>query len=127
MRDDTTTPWSYVLPGALAVMLGVLAADLVRLAVVAAVAKQAMSDFNEQMKEVTRTLPTAAPIYQGNHSSSDDQQVIDTVPRLPGLTTANQQGLREACIAGTVSLRETNGWSQDMSDGMPKRCVAISR
>jgi hypothetical protein len=126
---DECTPWSFVFPIALAVMPGVLSADLVRLTVAGIMARAAMDQLNESLRKqttpghlparpnMTEALPQEEPIQYGPDAF---------FPELPGLLNATKNKLDRACIGGTVSVREKNGWSQDMSSGMPKRCVATS-
>lgn len=123
------TPWSFVLPMALAVMLGVLAADLVRLSIVAMIAKSAVEQLNDELKK--QTTPGHLPA-RPNATQSDPEPGVKYmpgafVPRLPGLLEANRQGLDRACIGGTISVRESNGWSQELSGGYPQKCVATTR
>jgi len=120
-REDYT-PWSFVLPIALGVMLGVLAADVVRLMVAGMMARAALQEISQNSggpaprPEPFEQLPQEQPA----------QSTPDPVPALPGLLQANHEHLPRACIGGTVSLRETNGWSQDTSTGSPQACTATS-
>lgn len=124
---DEYTPWSFVLPMTLAVALGILASDLVKLGVGMIVAKAAIESFNENVRRQTTPghLPARSntpeiepPIKYGPDAFSDE---------LPGLLEANRRRLDRACIGGTVSIRQPNGWSQDLSEGSPKRCLATSQ
>ena len=126
---DDYTPWSFVVPMALAVMLGVLAADVVRLAVVAMAAKSALEQINDDLKK--QTTPGHLPA-RPNATQSDPEPEMKYMPgafdpRLPGLLEANRQDLDRACIGGTISVRESNGWSQELSGGYPQKCVATTR
>lgn len=126
---DDYTPWSFVLPMALAVMLGVLAADLVRLSVAAMIAKSAIEQLNEDLKK--QTTPGHLPA-RPNAIQSDPEPAVKYMPgafdpRLPGLLEAKRQGLNRACIGGTISVRELNGWSQELEGGHPQKCVATTR
>ena len=123
------TPWSFVLPMAIAVMLGVLAADLVRVAVAAMFVRAAVEQLDDELKK--QTTPGHLPA-RPNAVQSDPEPEAKYLPgafdpRLPGLLEAKRQGLDRACIGGTVSVRETNGWSQELSGGSPQRCIATSR
>lgn len=126
-RDDYT-PWSFVVPIALAVMIGVLAADLVRLMVAAAMAKKAMAELNESLRH--QTTPGHLPARQASAASAAvpvySYETRSSVARLPGLLRANKEGIDKACIGGTISNRESNGWSQDISSGRPEPCIATS-
>lgn len=125
--QDDYTPWSFVAPIALAVMLGVLAADLVRISVAAMMAKAAIEKFQSDLRQTT---PGHLPARQSAVEVAEPQvryQPRATLPRLPGLLEANRNGLDRACLGGTVSLRVSNGWSQDLSRGTPEKCIATSR
>lgn len=50
----------------------------------------------------------------------------DGIRRLKGPTGARQNGEAEACISGTVALRATNGWEQQIDEQQPQPCVATS-
>ena len=56
-QGNDYTPWSFVIPVALAVMLGVLAADFVKMLVLAAMAKAAIAEVtnrsNDRRRQVT--------------------------------------------------------------------------
>ena len=52
-QRDEYTPWSLVIPGALAVMLGVLAADVIKLGVGVMMAKAAIESLNENIRKQT--------------------------------------------------------------------------
>lgn len=126
-RDDYT-PWSFVIPIALAVMIGVLAADLVRLMVATALAKKAIAELNESLRH--QTTPGHLPARQGSAASAAtpvySYETRSSVARLPGLLRANKEGIDQACIGGTISNRESNGWSQDLALGRPQVCIATS-
>lgn len=124
--QDDYTPWSFVLPMAFAVMLGVLAADLVRLSVAAMMAKAAVEQLQAELRQTTPGHLPARPNAVEDQTPRVRYESGASIPQLPGLLEANRQGLDRACIGGTVSLRESNGWSQEMSSGMPEKCVATS-
>lgn len=125
--ESNSTPWSYVLPGALAVMLGVLAADAIRLIIVSVIAKVAIADLATQIKDARAQapLPLSSAASQEGVAPEAPSDSLGT-PGLPGPMTAKRYRLIRSCIAGTISLHEENGWSQDLSDGSPKACVANS-
>lgn len=129
-QRDEYTPWSLVMPVALAVMLGILAADVIKLGVGMMMAKAAIESFNESMRKQTTSghLP-ARPTATA--ASTENAPTITYgpdafSPELPGPMTAKKDQLAQACIGGKVTLRRRNGWSQDMSTGMPQRCIATS-
>jgi len=128
-QREEYTPWSLVVPGALAVMLGVLAADVIKLGVGVVMAKAAIESFNESVRKQTtpghlpaRRTETTAVVNEPTVSYGPDA----FSPELPGPIRAKQEKLDRACIGGAVTLRRRNGWSQDMSAGMPQRCIATS-
>ena len=128
-RDDDYTPWSFVVPIALAVMLGILAADVVRLMVGAMIAKAAISELNESLE--AQTTPGHLParpeaVGPAREEAYQYEEPERSSPDLPGLLKANRDGVDRACIGGTVSYREANGWSQDTSSGSPQPCRANS-
>ena len=123
------TPWSFVLPMALAVMLGVLAADAVRLALAAMFVKSAVEQINDQLKK--QTTPGHLPA-RPNATQAEPELEVEYLPgafdpQLPGLLEANRKRLDRACIGGTISVRESNGWSQELSGSYPQKCVATTR
>ena len=124
--QDEYTPWSFVLPIALAVMLGALAADVVRISVTAMLAKAAVDKLQSELQQATPGHLPARPSAVEAQEPPVHYEPGASLERLPGLLTANRQGLDRACLGGTVSLRVSNGWSQDMSRGTPEKCVATS-
>lgn len=127
---DEYTPWSFVIPTALAVMIGVLAADLVRLGVAAFMVRSALSGLQQDARKAVTpghlparpnavvSPPQSAPINYGPDAFSPD---------LPGPSKAIRENLSRACIGGTIAIRKDNGWSQQTSNGRPQRCVATSQ
>ena len=126
---DDLTPWSLVVPVALAVMVGILAADLVRLGVGALVVKSAIDAVGRSASSanVSGRRPAAPGTVAAHAGSAHREPQPDvSVPALPGPTTAVREGLGRACIGGTIALRRDNGWSQETSAGRPLRCSADS-
>lgn len=128
-QRDEYTPWSLVMPVALAVMLGVLAADVVKLGIGMMMAKAAIESFSESMRK--QTTPGHLPARPNMTTSTVNEPTVTYgpdafSPELPGPMRAKQERLDRACIGGAVTLRQRNGWSQDMSTGMPQRCIATS-
>lgn len=124
---DEYTPWSLVFPVALAVMLGVLAADAVRLIVAGVAAHAALQELNESLKKQTTPgdLPARPGLVEPDSAEAPVQYAPGaSSPQLPGLLQANRERANRACIGGTVSVRESNGWSQDNTTGSPKGCTA---
>lgn len=126
-QRDEYTPWSFVLPMTLAVALGILASDMVKLGVGLIMAKAAIDSLNESMRSHTTPghLPARpnVPVVEPTIKYGPDAFSAE----LPGLLEANRRKLDRACIGGAVSIRERNGWSQDLSAGSPQRCIAMSQ
>ncbi|NZA27954.1 hypothetical protein H0E84_16360 [Luteimonas sp. SJ-92] len=112
MRDDRGEfPfWSMVL----AVLLALIAHDLIRLAVGAYMARRAVAEFNRQVQS-TPTRPAPG-------SASSAQSAPAELPRYPGPVSARASGADVACINGTQARRVANGWEQEPR----KRCQAYS-
>lgn len=128
-QRDEYTPWSFVAPIALAVMLGVLAADLVRIGVAAVMLKAAVDEMNKSARAQTTPghLPARPNYTTAQVAAPAAYHSRASLPELPGLLRANRDGLNEACIAGTISHRVENGWSQDFSTGSPQPCRSNSQ
>jgi hypothetical protein len=103
-----------------------LAADVVKLVVAGVMARAALQELNESMSNQTPpgNLPARPDLIETQQEASPSGSSAG--PELPGLLQANREKLRRACIGGTVSLREANGWSQDTSIGSPQACIATS-
>ena len=121
-------PWSFVLPAALAVMIGVLGADLIKLVVRAL-------HTSEQVPATTAAAPAPAaavppPVDAGSQDATSAVRVgtplAGTLPSLPGPSSARRDGDPRACINGTVVYRRSNGWEQGLHDDAPVRCRAGS-
>lgn len=128
-RDDDYTPWSFVFPIALAVMLGILAADVIKLMLGAMMAKAALAELSESLEAQTTPghLPARPDAVGPAREEAYQYEAPESLPPdLPGLLKANRDGFDRACIGGTVSYRESNGWSQDSSSGTPQPCKANS-
>lgn len=124
-QRDEYTPWSFVAPIALAVMLGILAADLVRIAATAVMVKAAVDEMNQSARRQTTPghLPARPDSTVQPARPAASQRSVEL---LPGLLRANREGLSRACIGGTISNRVANGWAQDLATGSPQPCRASS-
>lgn len=125
LRDEAP-PWSFFFPVLLAVTLGVLLADAVKLAF------SAISGGDDPPAAIT---PAA-----GSHPRPDAFAVDDAEDAfvevgkvhagetlmLPGPSAAMRDGAARACIDGTVALQQANGWVQGLEDNAPLRCRASS-
>lgn len=108
MRTDGEFPfWSMVL----AVLLALIAHDLLRLVVGAILARQAMEEVTRQID----AMPGSAPVIRPRSAPIE-------LPRYPGPINAKASGAEVACINGAQARRVANGWDQDMR----KRCQANS-
>ncbi|MEZ0470073.1 hypothetical protein [Luteimonas salinilitoris] len=108
MRTDGEFPfWSMVL----AVLLALIAHDLLRLAVGAIVARQAMEEITRQID----VMSDSAPAVRQRPASAE-------LPRYPGPISAKASGAEVACINGVQVRRVANGWDQ----GKRERCQAYS-
>ena len=128
-QRDEYTPWSLVMPVALAVMLGILTADAIKLGVGMMMAKAAVESLNESMRKQTTSghLPARPNVPTSTVNEPTVSYGPDAYsPERPGPIRAKQEKLDRACISGVVTLRQRNGWSQDMSTGRPQRCIATS-
>src|SRR5688500_1936483 len=103
--QDDYTPWSFVLPIALAVMVGVLAADLVRLTVVGLLANAATEELQTDLQQTTPDQLPAPPHVVEAPEPPVRYQPRAGAPRLPGWPEGNRHGLDRACVGGTVLLR----------------------
>ncbi|WP_149193473.1 hypothetical protein [Luteimonas suaedae] len=114
MRDDRGEfPfWSMVL----AVLLALIAHDLLRLAVGAYMARGAVAEFTRQVQSMPQ--PSSSPPA----SASRQRSVSVELPRYPGPISAKASGAEIACINGAQARRVANGWDQDTR----KRCQAYS-
>lgn len=124
--------WSLVLPVALAVMLGVLGADLVKLVVRALHASEQPPAASSA--GVSVAPPASIPEETGVATDAGEDAAAVKVgaplaaalPSLPGPTSARRDGDPRACINGTVVYRRSNGWEQGLHDDAPVRCRAKS-
>lgn len=125
MRDDAP-PWSFFLPIVLAVALGILLADAVKLALSAVFPRDAAPP-------VAAVEPAEAAPAEDEESAGDAAGLVEVgevnagaTLMLPGPVTAVRDGAERACIGGTVALRQPNGWVQGLEDSAPVRCRSSS-
>lgn len=128
LRDDTP-PWSFFLPTMLAVALGVLIADAVKLAVAAIFADDTVTivapppapaaDAGDEAADVAFAEDAATLVEVGKAQSGD-------VLLLPGPISAMREGAERACINDTIAMRRPNGWEQGLENNAPLRCRANS-
>jgi len=137
------TPWSFFLPIAAAVALGVLVANGLGAMVFgtggdAGDAQQVQADGAEadgdgHARENTPASGMKASAASGNADAirvdggreANAPAALEPV-RLPGPTAARRDGLARACIGGTIAVRASNGWEQEVVEDAPARCVAAS-
>jgi len=134
------TPWSFFLPIALAVALGVLVANGLGAMFWAGESGSAQRVRADGVEAVDAHTPDDAPAPGAKASSasgSADAADMDGKPeaeapvalepvRLPGPSAARRDGLSRACIGGTIAVRATNGWEQEVVEDAPARCIAAS-
>lgn len=70
-------------------------------------------------------LPEESP--DASTSSPADSPQADTgvasIPVLPGAAAARRDGAPEACINGSIALRDANGWQQLLENDAPVPCT----
>lgn len=132
-RDEfrALTPWSFFLPMALAVMLGVLVAN----ALIAAFSGS--DDVDSPAGKVAETAaeagdaadkPEPAPAASRANGAAAARVAPVLAPvSLPGPSSARRDGETRACIGGTIAVRADNGWEQEVVEDAPARCTASSR
>ena len=109
MDRGSGTPFWKIAAG---VMMGVLLADLVRMAWMALAMGAAFGSWGvtfDKPGKITEVRPPAAAQRP-------------QLPAYDGLITANQRGTNRACINGTVVDRTGNGWSQALVNDRPQPC-----
>lgn len=137
IRDEfrALTPWSFFLPIALAVMLGVLVAHAVIAAfsghddgadastppLAAPIAAETADE-----AAIDPTKPASAAGRRDGVSAAGAAPVLAPV-NLPGPSSARRDGETRACIGGTIAVRAENGWEQEVVEDAPARCTASSR
>lgn len=135
-RDEfrVLTPWSFFLPIALAVAVGVLVANGLGVALFGG------SEADEPVADATEAAAVDkggdAPAADEENSAQATAAAKQTAPAkalptlepvsLPGPSGARRDGQVRACIGGTVAVRAENGWEQEVVDDAPARCVASS-
>lgn len=135
IRDEfrALTPWSFFLPIALAVMLGVLVAH----ALIAAFSGSGGDADASAAQLAALTADAGEPQADSSNASSSTGRkgrpvVAKTVAvlapvSLPGPSSARRDGEARACIGGTIAMRAENGWEQEVVEDAPARCRASSR
>lgn len=112
MDRETLPLWKIVL----GVALGVLLADLVRMAWVALTVGALLGSWGVSTKnpgKITERKPAAVQAQQ--------------LPTYEGPITAREYSISRACINGTIADRQGNGWAQALADGRPQPCRATSQ
>jgi hypothetical protein len=131
----TLTPWSFFLPVALAVMLGVLGANALGAllfgdddAVVAAAAGPETAAIAAGGKPDASAAASKATARDATTRGTPDREPVALEPvSLPGPSSARRDGETRACIGGTIAVRAENGWEQEVVNDAPARCMASSR
>lgn len=122
-KPHPVTPWSYVLPIALGVMIGVLLADLVRLAFARAALQQATADLNRQAQQF---------MQQGIDPQRDAIVVRQESPQAPPLPvypfpSSSAPIGTLACSQGAILRRIEGGWEQVGRSAGRSACRSSSR
>ncbi|MDN5782495.1 MAG: hypothetical protein L0H23_10845 [Luteimonas sp.] len=125
------TPWSFFLPVALAVAVGVLVANALGAALfndddaieVAETGTEAVEGGKKAAVEAT-PAPAAGGVAR---VATVAEPVVLAPERLPGPSSARRDGETRACIGGTIAVRADNGWEQEVVNDAPARCTASSR
>lgn len=109
------SPWAFFFPVFVAVVLGILAADLVRLLVVTAAARQAQREVVVELERMVDAMPPGpAPPVQ------------TPLPGYPAPNAAAPVGSL-ACSQGAILRRIENGWEQVGRTGRRAACRTSSR
>jgi len=131
--QDDAPPWSFFLPVTLAVVIGILVADAVRLAIGAVFVRETAETRAPPRAPAPAAeaaepagTPAPAPASATATSSAPNAPVESDVPELPGPISAMRDRGETACINGTVADRKPNGWAQAIEDDAPLRCTATS-
>jgi hypothetical protein len=135
------TPWSFFLPVALAVALGVVVADAVGFTTSAMVLKHEVAEASGPVSTAHPVGMPSAVTAKGSDGSASNtkvsapaakaKSVVAALPvlapvRLPGPTSARRDGEIRACINGSIALRVAHGWQQEVLNDAPSRCQASS-
>src|SRR5690606_18269370 len=141
-RDEfrALRPWSFFLPMALAVALGMLVANGLWAAFFGG---SESASLQEASAEAAATggadaddgsaTGAVAPAVAGNAGVAGEAGTpkASLPPVLepaspPGPTSARRDGESRACIGGTIAVRAANGWEQEVVEDAPARCTAVS-
>lgn len=113
------SPWAFFLPVALAVMVGTLAADLVRLAIARAAVVQAQREIAAEFGRMTKDMERAT-----SEAATSARPV--PLPIYPAPSSSMPVG-SQACSGGVVLTRIENGWEQSSRRGNRQACQSTSR
>lgn len=103
--DDPPGFWTFFF----AVLMALIAHDLIRLAAVAVTAREAVKELERHIGPAT--TPGHLPARPGRVERA--APVKPQVPYLNGPIAATKYGDDKACINGRVAHRLDNGWRQD--------------
>ena len=72
-----------------------------------------------------QAVPAASPpaAMDADQAAGSAAAPVASVPTLPGAMLARRDGAPEACINGTIALRDENGWQQRLENDAPVACV----
>lgn len=129
------TPWSFFLPIALAVAVGVLVANGLGAVLFGgseadehaadATEAAAAGKDGEALADVEAGSVQQATVAAKQPAPAKPLPTLEPVS-LPGPSGARRDGEVRACIGGTVAVRAENGWEQEVVNDAPARCIASS-
>ncbi|MFC3715682.1 hypothetical protein ACFONC_05905 [Luteimonas soli] len=128
------TPWSFFLPIALAVAVGVLVANGLGAVLfggsdvdepTADATEAAAADENGKAPAAVEAGSVQATATAKQPAPAKPLPTLEPVS-LPGPSGARRDGEVRACIGGTVAVRAENGWEQEVVNDAPARCIASS-
>lgn len=76
--------------------------------------------------EPQATVAIADPATAAAVGESGEAVAAPAVPVLPGAMVARRDGAPEACINGTIAIRDANGWQQRLENDAPVACTEQS-
>lgn len=118
LTPHSVSPWAYFFPIVTAVFVGILAADLVRLAVATAAARQAQREAVVELERLTRDLDA-----QADAIDAQQPRARPVLPVYPAPSSISALGSL-ACSNGALLRRIEGGWEQV---GRQPACRSSSR
>lgn len=86
---------------------------------------------DEDASAASAASATADAVATGTPAAPDTAQAGEggaepPLPVLPGAIVAIREGAPEACINGSIAVRDVNGWQQRLENDAPVACVERS-